>query len=214
MQVKGKKMKWSEVTKCGVIYIQDKTSCFASQTIFLHEASFLACCELAFLSRWLLFVHVTWNFHDILANTFASNLKERLHVKRTHALGKRYKQTFKKGGMRVVPMPRIYNPLVCLLVAVCVVVFSISSNWVHCLFLLIKLGCPHCKKMKPEFSKAAKEVNTENAIDGALGAVDCTTARELCSKQEVKGYPTREYSVLLSSHGERSRQFPLSSLTY
>lgn len=53
--------------------------------------------------------------------------------------------------------------------------------------------CPHCKKMKPEFSKAAKEINTDNTIDGALGAVDCTTARELCTKQEVKNYPTLRY---------------------
>lgn len=90
-----------------------------------------------------------------------------------------------------------------------------SFSCIHCLFLLIKLGCPHCKKMKPEFSKAAKEINIDNTIDGALGAVDCTTARELCTKQGVKNYPTREYflppchaqftyiSVLLSSHRER-----------
>jgi len=47
--------------------------------------------------------------------------------------------------------------------------------------------------MKPEYSKVAKEVNTENKVEGALGAVDCTTERELCTKQEVKSYPTCEY---------------------
>ena len=39
----------------------------------------------------------------------------------------------------------------------------------------------------------AKEVNTENIVEGALGAVDCTAEKQLCTKQEVKGYPTCEY---------------------
>ncbi|XP_078376471.1 putative protein disulfide-isomerase A4 isoform X1 [Oculina patagonica] len=53
--------------------------------------------------------------------------------------------------------------------------------------------CPHCKKIKPEFSQVAKEVNTEKKVPGGLGAVDCTLEKDLCTEQEVKGYPTREY---------------------
>lgn len=53
--------------------------------------------------------------------------------------------------------------------------------------------CPHCKRIKPEYAKVAKEVNTENIVEGALGAVDCTAEKQLCTKQEVKGYPTLKY---------------------
>lgn len=53
--------------------------------------------------------------------------------------------------------------------------------------------CPHCKKIKPEFSEVAKEVNTENKVPGALGAVDCTVNGDLCTEQEVKRYPTLKY---------------------
>ena len=55
------------------------------------------------------------------------------------------------------------------------------------------LGCPHCKKIKPEYSSAAKKVNTENKVEGAMGAVDCATETNLCKEQEVKGYPTCKY---------------------
>ncbi|KAK2570032.1 Protein disulfide-isomerase A5 [Acropora cervicornis] len=50
--------------------------------------------------------------------------------------------------------------------------------------------CPHCKKVKPEYSKVAKQVNIENKAEGALGAVDCTLEKELCAKQEIRGYPS------------------------
>lgn len=53
--------------------------------------------------------------------------------------------------------------------------------------------CPHCKKIKPEFSQVAKEINTEKKIPGGLGAVDCTADKDLCTEQEVKGYPTLKY---------------------
>lgn len=53
--------------------------------------------------------------------------------------------------------------------------------------------CPHCKKVKPEYSKVAKQVNIENEAEGALGAVDCTLEKELCAKQEIRGYPSLKY---------------------
>lgn len=42
------------------------------------------------------------------------------------------------------------------------------------------------------YSKVAKQVNIESKAEGALGAVDCTSEKELCAKQEVKGYPSCE----------------------
>lgn len=51
-----------------------------------------------------------------------------------------------------------------------VVLAVLSFIWCYCkisfLILLFStyLGCPHCKKIKPEFSEVAKEVNTENKV--------------------------------------------------
>ena len=36
-------------------------------------------------------------------------------------------------------------------------------------------------------------MNTENKVEGAMGAVDCATETNLCKEQEVKGYPTCKY---------------------
>jgi len=52
--------------------------------------------------------------------------------------------------------------------------------------------CGHCKKMKPEFVEAAKQMKHEG-MEGALGAVDCTTSQATCGKFDVKGYPTVKY---------------------
>ena len=51
-----------------------------------------------------------------------------------------------------------------------VVLAVLSFIWCYCkIFFLILLfstylGCPHCKRIKPEFSEVAKEVNTENKV--------------------------------------------------
>eukprot|EP00178_Gracilaria_changii_P000353 TRINITY_DN1042_c0_g1_i5.p2 TRINITY_DN1042_c0_g1~~TRINITY_DN1042_c0_g1_i5.p2 ORF type:complete len:130 (+),score=24.91 TRINITY_DN1042_c0_g1_i5:2-391(+) len=45
--------------------------------------------------------------------------------------------------------------------------------------------CGHCKRLKPDYEKAAQENSDIN-----LARVDCTEHRDLCSKYEVRGYPT------------------------
>jgi len=53
--------------------------------------------------------------------------------------------------------------------------------------------CGHCKKLAPEYEKAAKTLGT----DGILAKVDCTEQKELCEKYGVRGYP----SLKFFSHG-------------
>merc|ERR1719427_86991 len=55
--------------------------------------------------------------------------------------------------------------------------------------------CGHCKRMKPQYSEAAKEINTEDKVAGKLAAVDCTgkSNEKLCEKFGVRGYPTLKY---------------------
>ncbi|XP_014254426.1 protein disulfide-isomerase A5 [Cimex lectularius] len=52
--------------------------------------------------------------------------------------------------------------------------------------------CGHCKKMKPEYEKAAKTLKDSNS-DGLLAAVDATKEKDLAKQYNVKGYPTVKY---------------------
>jgi len=50
--------------------------------------------------------------------------------------------------------------------------------------------CGHCKRMKPEFDKAAGDL-LANDPPVTLAKVDCTEAgKDVCSRFEVRGYPT------------------------
>ncbi|XP_034839340.1 protein disulfide-isomerase A5 isoform X1 [Maniola hyperantus] len=52
--------------------------------------------------------------------------------------------------------------------------------------------CGHCKRIKPEFEKAAARIKDQK-INGLLAAVDATKQPELASRFGVKGYPTLKY---------------------
>lgn len=49
--------------------------------------------------------------------------------------------------------------------------------------------CGHCKKMKPDYSKAAAAMKSSN-IRARLGAVDCTTNPAITEKYKITGFPT------------------------
>lgn len=53
-------------------------------------------------------------------------------------------------------------------------------------------GCGHCKRMKPEYEKAALMMK-DNKLPGILAAVDATKEREIGTKFKVKGYPTVKF---------------------
>lgn len=54
--------------------------------------------------------------------------------------------------------------------------------------------CGHCKKMKPEYEKAAM-ILKHGPTRGMLAAVDATKEPSLASRFNVKGYPTVKYFV-------------------
>ena len=52
--------------------------------------------------------------------------------------------------------------------------------------------CGHCKRMKPEYIKAAATMQ-EKGILGKLAAVDTTVERALGQRFEIQGFPTIVY---------------------
>ncbi|KAK7866488.1 hypothetical protein R5R35_014353 [Gryllus longicercus] len=61
----------------------------------------------------------------------------------------------------------------------------------HVLTMFYAPWCGHCKKAKPEFTRAAEKFKDDPKVEFA--AVDCTTFSSICSTLDVKGYPTFKY---------------------
>lgn len=63
--------------------------------------------------------------------------------------------------------------------------------------------CGHCKRLKPEFAKAAESLKN-NDPPVILAKVDCTEAgKETCGSQGVNGYPT----LKIFRNGELSQEY-------
>ncbi|CAH1401957.1 unnamed protein product [Nezara viridula] len=69
---------------------------------------------------------------------------------------------------------------------------ELIKNEESALIMFYAPWCGYCKRMKPEFEKAATRMKTEK-VKGILAAVDATKDRDLAKQFEVKGYPTLKY---------------------
>jgi len=68
---------------------------------------------------------------------------------------------------------------------------------------LLFCRCGHCKKLKPEYAKAA-ELIKYNDPPVVLAKVDCTEAgKETCNKYSVTGYPT----LKIFRNGDLSQEY-------
>ncbi|RZC32143.1 protein disulfide-isomerase A5, partial [Asbolus verrucosus] len=68
----------------------------------------------------------------------------------------------------------------------------------HVLVIFYAPWCGHCKKAKPEFTRAADYFKDDPKVEFA--AVDCTTHQSLCAANEVSGYPTIRYFSYLNKN--------------
>ena len=51
--------------------------------------------------------------------------------------------------------------------------------------------CGHCQRLEPVWEELATQFNIEGREDTVtIASVDCTKHGELCSEQNVQGYPT------------------------
>ncbi|XP_025901511.1 protein disulfide-isomerase A5, partial [Nothoprocta perdicaria] len=53
--------------------------------------------------------------------------------------------------------------------------------------------CGHCKKMKPEYEKAAEFLHASSDGPGVLAAVDATVNKALAERYHISGFPTLKY---------------------
>ncbi|XP_065357827.1 protein disulfide-isomerase A5 [Calliphora vicina] len=78
----------------------------------------------------------------------------------------------------------------------------------HALVMFYAPWCGHCKSTKPEFNAAAKALKDDPRM--ILAAVDCTRDTNVCSQQEIRGYPTIKYFSYLKTkagyNGGRKRE--------
>lgn len=69
--------------------------------------------------------------------------------------------------------------------------------------LIFCVRCGHCKRLKPEFAKAAELLKNDDPPI-ALAKVDCTEAgKDTCSRFSVSGYPT----LKIFKNGEVSQEY-------
>lgn len=78
----------------------------------------------------------------------------------------------------------------------------------HALVMFYAPWCGHCKRAKPEFEKAAEQLQDDLQV--AFAAVDCTVHTSLCNNYDVHGFPTLKYFSYLKNitnyNGERTEE--------
>ena len=72
----------------------------------------------------------------------------------------------------------------------------------HNIIIQIFFRCGHCKRLAPEYEKAATTLKNEDPAVPLI-KVDCTTSQDTCSKHGVSGYP----SLKVFRNGEVAKDY-------
>lgn len=65
--------------------------------------------------------------------------------------------------------------------------------------------CGHCQKFSPKWEQLAEMLNEDDTNNIKIAKVDCTTDSEVCSEQDITGYPTLKFYKVGDSEGVRFR---------
>lgn len=65
--------------------------------------------------------------------------------------------------------------------------------------------CGHCKRLHPIWEQLAEMVNAEDDSQITIAQVDCTVDHQLCTDNDVTGYPTLKFFKLGSLEGVKFR---------
>jgi len=87
--------------------------------------------------------------------------------------------------------------------------FSSELNKRNNFVMFFAPWCSHCKKFYPVWEDLAKDLSDSSNI--AIAKVDCTIHTELCSNQDITGYPTLKLYKIGESEGKKfkgSRDVP------
>ncbi|XP_056632365.1 thioredoxin domain-containing protein 5 homolog [Diorhabda carinulata] len=63
--------------------------------------------------------------------------------------------------------------------------------------------CGHCQKFAPKWEQLAEMLNEDETNNIKIAKVDCTTDNEVCSEQDITGYPTLKFYKVGDSEGVR-----------
>ncbi|XP_023017585.2 thioredoxin domain-containing protein pretaporter [Leptinotarsa decemlineata] len=65
--------------------------------------------------------------------------------------------------------------------------------------------CGHCQKFAPKWEQLAEMLNEDENNNIKIAKVDCTTASEVCSEQDITGYPTLKFFKVGDNEGVKFR---------
>ncbi|KAG5884135.1 hypothetical protein JTB14_021804 [Gonioctena quinquepunctata] len=65
--------------------------------------------------------------------------------------------------------------------------------------------CGHCQKFGPKWEQLAEMLNEDETNNIKIAKVDCTTESEVCSEQDITGYPTLKFYKVGDKEGIKFR---------
>lgn len=65
--------------------------------------------------------------------------------------------------------------------------------------------CGHCQKFAPKWEQLAEMLNEDESNNIKIAKVDCTTDSDVCSEQDITGYPTLKFYKVGEPEGVRFR---------
>lgn len=77
--------------------------------------------------------------------------------------------------------------------------FPVEMPKTHHFVMFYAPWCGHCQRVAPTWEQLAQQMNADDTKNVRIAKVDCTTDSQICSDEDVTGYPTLKFYKLGSS---------------